>query len=88
MTRLTPAQADALVAHLSPAERRRQLAVILEALRIKGVEAREVIDAAGRSYIKMDLDQVRERMGDAVAAELLALHELGPEPQAHTQGVA
>jgi len=43
--RRTPAEADALVAHLSPAERRMQINALKLMLRIRGVEVEEFFDA-------------------------------------------
>lgn len=85
--RLTPAEADALVAHLTPAQRRREVALIIEAMRIRGIAVRETFDAAGRSYLVADIDQVR-----AIAPELAALLEEvaaeGPLPQGHAPPAA
>jgi hypothetical protein len=85
--RLTPAEADALVAHLSPAERRQRINTIIEALAIRGVEARETFDAAGRSYLIIDMAQAR-----AAGLDLATLFEeiaaVMPLPQGHTPPVA
>jgi hypothetical protein len=85
--RRTPAEADALVAHLSPAQRRRQIRLIMLELRIRGIEVEEFFDAAGRSFLKFDLDQVRGISPEL--AELLETEEqTAPEPILHRPGVA
>ena len=80
--RLTPAESDALVAYLTPVERRRAIDHFIEAMAIRGIVVRETFDAAGRSYLATDLDQVR-----AVSPDLAALFEevatYQPEPQGH-----
>jgi len=84
--RLTPAEADALVAHLTPEERRRSLDTFIEAMAIRGVEVRELFDAAGRSYLAVDMTTVRRASLDLAAlfAEIAALspHPQGPQPPA------
>lgn len=85
--RRTPAEADALVAHLSPAEKRRAIREIMLAMRIRGIEVSEIFDAAGRSFLKFDLDQVRSISPEL--AELLESEEQTmPEPILHRPGVA
>jgi len=85
--RRTRAEADALVAHLSPAERRRRIDAFLEAMAIHGVAARETFDALGRSYLVIDAEQAR-----AVSPDLLALFEEiaaeSPPPAGHTPPAA
>jgi hypothetical protein len=85
--RRTPAEADALVAHFSPAQRRQQINTLKLALRIRGVEVEEFFDAAGRSFLKFDLDQVRAispELADFLAAEEPTM----PEPIPHRPGAA
>jgi hypothetical protein len=85
--RRTPAEADALVAHLTPAQRRRQIGILTIALRIRGIEVEEFFDAAGRSFLKFDLDQVRA-ISPALAELLIAEGQTMPEPIPHRPGVA
>jgi hypothetical protein len=85
--RLTPAQADALIAHLSPAQKRRETEIIIESLRIKGIAVEEIVDAAGRSFLRVDLDQVRAK-APALAEAMEQLQQVMPEPQGHRPGTA
>ena len=85
--RRTPAEADALVAHLTPAQRRRQIETLKLALRIRGIEVEEFLDAAGRSFLKFDLDQVRA-ISPELADLLIAEEKTMPLPIAHRPGVA
>lgn len=85
--RRTPAEADALVAHLGPAERRRQIDAFIALLRARGVEVAEIFDAAGRSFLKVDLDQVRAK-APALAEAMERLQPTMPEPILHKPGVA
>lgn len=80
--RMTRAEADARVAHLSPAERRQAINAFLEALAIRGIDAQELFDAAGRSYISVDLDQVRRVAPDLVPI-FEAVEAVSPLPVAH-----
>lgn len=85
--RRTPAEADALVAHLSPAQRRRQIQTLKIALRIRSIEVEEFFDAAGRSFLRFDLDQVRA-ISPELAEFLIAEEQTMPEPILHRPGVA
>ena len=85
--RLTPAEADALVAHLSPAEKRRETEIIIVALRIKGIEVEEIFDAAGRSFLRVDLDEVRAK-APALAELMEQLQPTMPLPQGYTPPAA
>lgn len=85
--RLTPAESDALVAHSSPAERRRRIDAFLEAMAIRGIGARELFDAAGRSYIAVDLEAARAASLDLVAL-LEEVAAVSPPPQGHTPPAA
>ena len=79
--RLTPAEADALVAHLSPPERQRKIARFIEAMAIRGIPCRELFDANGRSYLAIDMDAARAVSLDLVAI-LTDIATFQPEPQA------
>lgn len=85
--RLTPAESDALVAHMTPYERRLRIRAFIDAMAIRGIEVREVFDAAGRSYLMVDREQVEQ-----VSAELAALFQefaaQSPLPQGHTPPAA
>ena len=83
--RLTPTEADALTAHLSPAERRRRIASLIEAMAVRGVAIRETFDAAGRSYLIVDMAQARA-VGLAEVFQQIA--EVMPLPQGYTPPVA
>jgi hypothetical protein len=85
--RLTPAEADALVADFTPAERRRKINTLLEALAIRGITVREFFDAAGRSYIVADADQVREASPE-LAAFFEEIAAESPLPQVRTPPAA
>jgi hypothetical protein len=80
--RLTPAEADALVAHLTPEERRRTIDTFIEAMAIRGVEVRELFDAAGRSYLAVDMDAARRASLD-LADLFKEAAALSPHPQGH-----
>ncbi len=80
--RLTPAEADALVADLTPAGHRRRIDAFLEAMAIRGTPARELFDAAGRSYIAVDYEAARAASLD-LAALLEEVAAVSPPPQGH-----
>lgn len=84
---LTPDEADARVAHLSPAERRRRIDAFLEAMAIRGIDARELFDAAGRSYIAVDMTAARAASVD-LAALFAEIAAISPPPQGHTPPTA
>lgn len=86
--RLTREESDALTAHLSPAEYRRRVAIFIEALRIKGVEAEEFFDAGGKSFIKVDLEQLRAKLGPDAEALFQQIAEIGSLPEGHTPPAA
>jgi hypothetical protein len=84
--RLTPAEADALNAHLSPAQQAAILADLLNLMRANGVDARVVRDANGRPFVKIDMEALRERI-PALAALYDELHDIQPLP-AQPKGIA
>lgn len=80
--RLTPREADALVAHLTPAQFRLRVEVYKEMLRFLGIEVEEMFDGMGRSFLCVELDQVRAK-APQLAADLERLREIMPEPIPH-----
>jgi hypothetical protein len=85
--RITPAEADALTAHLSPVERRRRMEAFIAHLRGLGVDAEVIFDASGRSFFRINLEQLQLR-APALAALFDQLGDLLPEPRGYTPGVA
>lgn len=79
--RISRAEADARIAHIPPAEQERLLDDALAQWRAFGIDVSLFTDATGRSFVAIPFEQVRARLGDAVANALQAVCDDGPQPE-------